>query len=96
VREAEALLVQPEADAAGRAGGVIGHLVHLAPEHKHVVCDWPALSRLLKERSTSMEPFASLVTALLILLAATSMRFGVDTREGYSTNHHDHAWWGSR
>jgi hypothetical protein len=45
-----------------------------------------------------MEPFASLITALalLILLAVTSMRFGVDSREGFSTNQHDHAWWGSR
>ena len=40
-----------------------------------------------------MEAITSLfiAIALLILLAATSIRFGVDSREGYATTEYDQA-----
>jgi hypothetical protein len=45
-----------------------------------------------------MEAITSLIVALalLVLLAVASIRFGVESREGFSTNERDQTLWGSR
>src|SRR4051812_35038529 len=76
----------------------IAHIRRLVPELEQVLFSRPAISRYLNERSTTMEATSIIMAALglLILLAVTSIRFGVDSREELSTDDRHRTSWGSR
>jgi hypothetical protein len=63
----------------------VGNVDHLLPEHEQLLHAGPVWSGISNERRVTVEPTTSLVAilALLILFAATSIRFGVDSREGF-------------
>jgi len=56
-------------------------------EHEKARFNRPATSGIVNDRGTTMEATTILISALalLILLAVTSIRFGVESREGFST-----------
>jgi len=55
-------------------------------EHEKARFNRPATSGIVNDRGTTMEATTILISALalLILLAVTSIRFGVESREGLS------------
>lgn len=69
----------------------MGNVGHLLPDREQSLSNCPAVSIISNERRILMEAITSLTVALalLVLFAVTSIRFGVDSREGSSANDHE-------
>jgi uncharacterized membrane protein YdfJ with MMPL/SSD domain len=89
--------VDPAAEAAGHVGAGMDDVNHFLPDHERSLFNRTVASRSSNEWRMTMEAITSLgaALALLVLLAVTSMRFGVDSREIFSTDDHDKAPRGS-
>lgn len=89
--------VESAAEAIGQVGPGLDNVNHFLPDHERSLFNRTVASRSSNEWRMTMEAITSLgaALALLILLAVTSMRFGVDSREIFSTDDHDKAPRGS-
>jgi len=70
---------------------VTSHVGRLVQEHDKAQFNRPAPSGIVNDWSTTVEATTIFISALalLILLAVTSIRFGAESREGFSTKERD-------